>query len=380
MEQLRKNRKTETIMVVDDTPANLEILEETLRRAGYRVAAFPNGELALKAASKNPPDLVLLDIMMPGMDGFEVCGRFKADEKLKEIPVIFISALGAIQDKIKAFTEGGVDYITKPFRAEEVYARVETHLALQRQKKELVLAYEKQKELESFRDAMVHMVAHDMRSPINIILGNLELAVDCDSMEEAAPFISQAESSTRRLLELISSMLDASKLEAGEMDLAKEPADIKDLVSIATSRVSSLFGRRKYMFDAPDESMVVVCDPEIICRVVWNLLGNALKFTDDESGVVSVKIYGISGLPGDKDGSVRVEIANNGPAIPDEYKEKVFDKFFQVREGNKKRKFSTGLGLAFCKLAVEVHGGNIGVSDGPGGRGVVFWFTLPAGG
>lgn len=126
-----------TVMVVDDTPANLKLLEEMLRKRGYRVSEFPSGKLALRAASREPPELILLDIMMPDMDGFELCRRLKADETLKEIPVIFLSALDDVASKVKGFTQGGVDYITKPFQAEEVLSRVNTHLSLRRMRREL---------------------------------------------------------------------------------------------------------------------------------------------------------------------------------------------------------------------------------------------------
>ena len=134
---MNKMPESTSIMVVDDTPANLKLLQEMLQAKGYLVLTFTRGASALKAVAKNPPDLILLDINMPEMNGFEVCERLKADEVLKDIPVIFISALTETADKIKAFAVGGVDYITKPFQFEEVNARVETHLRLRRQQLEL---------------------------------------------------------------------------------------------------------------------------------------------------------------------------------------------------------------------------------------------------
>ncbi|MCF8092287.1 MAG: two-component system response regulator [Desulfotignum sp.] len=131
------NTEKPIVMTVDDTPANLELLQGILQKQGYEVAAFPRGAMALKAAAKNPPDLVLLDIMMPEMDGFEVCRRFKDHPELKEIPILFISALDDPAKKIRAFSEGGLDYVTKPFQEEEVLARVNTHLCLHQAKKEL---------------------------------------------------------------------------------------------------------------------------------------------------------------------------------------------------------------------------------------------------
>ncbi len=134
---MNNENPTATIMVVDDTPANLQLLEEMLQDRSYRMIQFPRGAMALRAAAKNPPDLILLDIMMPEMDGFEVCRRLKADETLKDIPVLFISALDGADDKVKAFAAGGMDYVTKPFQEEEVLARIKTHLELCRVRREL---------------------------------------------------------------------------------------------------------------------------------------------------------------------------------------------------------------------------------------------------
>lgn len=134
---MRYDEERSTIMLVDDTPANLDLLTEMLQGQGYRVQAFPGGPMALKAAALNPPDLILLDIMMPEMDGFEVCRRLKADDALKEIPVIFISALDDVANKVRAFSQGGVDYVSKPFHQEEVLARVTTHLSLRRMRQKL---------------------------------------------------------------------------------------------------------------------------------------------------------------------------------------------------------------------------------------------------
>ena len=134
---MNSENPTATIMAIDDTPANLKLLEEMLQGRGYRVMQFPRGAMALKAAAKHPPDLILLDILMPEMDGFEVCRRLKADESLKEIPVLFISALDDTESKLQAFSEGGVDYVAKPFQEAEVLARVMTHLELRRVRREL---------------------------------------------------------------------------------------------------------------------------------------------------------------------------------------------------------------------------------------------------
>src|SRR5271168_3263847 len=139
------------IMIVDDNPANLKLLEDMLRQKGQQVTAFPRGRLALEAAARNPPDLILLDINMPEMNGYDVCERLKSDERLSDIPVIFLSALSEIHDKVKAFRSGGVDYISKPFQIEEVHARVETHLKLHHLQRALKLQNERLEEAVAAR-------------------------------------------------------------------------------------------------------------------------------------------------------------------------------------------------------------------------------------
>ncbi len=184
------------VLIVDDTPANLRLLYGMLGEQGYKVRLSPNGKLALMNAQAVPPDLILLDINMPGLSGYEVCEQLKADPRTRDIPVIFISALDQTEDKVKAFTLGGVDYVTKPFQVEEVLARVETHLALYTLQRQLAAAnaelQEANAELEASNadlQAFAHTVAHDLKSPLGIILGYsvlLELDLAQMSPEEIA--------------------------------------------------------------------------------------------------------------------------------------------------------------------------------------------------
>jgi len=367
---MNTTRKQPTIMVVDDAPDNLTVLEKMLREQGYRVVAFPRGDLALKAAARKPPDLILLDIMMPGMDGLAVCERLKADATLKEIPVLFISGLSETRDKIAAFSAGGVDYVTKPFQPEEVRVRVETHLTLRRQRQELQNAYERLRELESQRDNLVHMIVHDMRSPLTVIAGNLELAQMSALPDDAADCLAEAFRAIRALVEMVSSILDVSKMEAGQMTLKLSAVDMGDLLSKALQSVDPIKGQRTLALKAPEKMAPFPCDAHLIERVVQNLIHNALKFTDEKEGAVTVSVASAGDM-------ARVTVSDNGPGISAEYREKIFDKFWQAAAGKQGQKPSTGLGLAFCKLAVEAHGGKIGVESRKG-KGSDFWFTLPA--
>jgi two-component system sensor histidine kinase/response regulator len=369
-----------TIMVVDDSPANLKLLEEMLRTHDYRVVQFPRGSMALKAAAKNPPDLILLDIMMPEMDGFEVCQQLKADENLKHIPVLFISGLDGTNDKIKAFAAGGLDYVTKPFQEAEVLARVKTHIELHRQKQRIEIQNQQLKEdhdqlcrLETLRDNMVHMIVHDLRSPLAGILGYAEiLATEMERLknEKSEKFARQILSAGGRLREMVTTLLDVSRMEANEMALDKKPCDLREVVANAITSLGSLVNNSSVLFDSPENEVSAICDPEIIQRVVANLLANAIKFTG-RRGKVQISL---DCLPR----SIRVTISDTGPGIPAQYHKHIFDKFTQVSAHNEGHSYSSGLGLTFSKLAVETHGGQIGV-DSEEGKGSTFWFTLPSG-
>ena len=203
METQSPSTPVPNILVVDDTPANLQLLAGMLKDRGYKPRTVSSGERALEAARLMRPDLVLLDVNMPMMDGFEVCEHMKADPDLKNIPILFISALTDTTVKVKAFRVGGDDYITKPFQFEEVEARVQTQLDLHRQRRELQTSYEQLRHLEELRDNLTHMVVHDMRSLLMAITAPLELAV-IDSEEKRVAYIEQAQRATTRLNEMLS--------------------------------------------------------------------------------------------------------------------------------------------------------------------------------
>ena len=360
-----------SILVVDDTPANLQVLVGMLEERGHRVRPVLEGRLALRAAKAEVPDLVLLDINMPDMNGFEVCQQLKADPKLADTPVIFISGNNETADKVRAFSVGGVDYVTKPFQMAEVEARVATHLELRRKRRELQESLEALRRLETLRDSLVHMVVHDLRSPLAAISACLEV-IKWDAEEqhrrELAADVETALHATRTIIRLVNSVLDVSKMEGSEMRLQLAQADIAAVARESVDELESLVGTRQLLREWPDDPVMALVDRDVVARVMQNLLGNALKFTPG-TGVITVSVEANEDM-------VRVGVTDTGPGIPREYRERVFEKFGQVEAMSRGQKFSTGLGLTFCRLAVEAHGGRIGV-DSEVGRGSTFWFVLP---
>jgi two-component system, sensor histidine kinase and response regulator len=311
----------------------------------------------------------LLDINMPGMDGYEVCQRLKENARLAEIPVIFVSALNETIDKVKAFSAGGVDYVTKPFQMEEVLARISTHLELCRRKRELEESYERLRKLEALRDNLVHMIVHDMRSPLQGISGYLELLSMVEShrlSEDGRSYIQDAQTSVESLIEMVSSVLDVSKMESGQMQINPVAFDLIQIAGEVLKKLAPLKGGLDLVEDMPEGSLQIVADPDLISRTIQNLLTNALKFTP-KGGRVRLEIKPV-------EGGVRVALEDTGCGIPAEDRERIFEKFGQIR--GQHRKHSTGLGLTFCKLAVEAHGGTFGV-ESEVGAGSTFWFRLP---
>jgi signal transduction histidine kinase len=360
-----------SVLIVDDTPANLEILTQMLKDRGHRPRPVPSGALALRAAEHEAPDLVLMDINMPEMDGFETCQKLKAQASLSEVPVLFISARSDTYDKLQAFRSGGVDYITKPFDLDEVTARIETHLELARLQRDLKVQYGELTKLEQLRDNLVHMVVHDMRSPLSVIKMALSVLQDRDDDgldEESKLDLEAATSCSDKLLVMVNNLLDLSRLESGSMPLNKRRVSIDSLVHDAMESIKTIAVDHILEVHHEAGATEVHCDVDLVHRVLINLINNAIKFTPDGK---EIRVF--TSLEG---AFLRVQVEDEGPGIDPEFHERIFEKFGQVSKAGQ-RQPSTGLGLTFCKLAIESHGGQIGLDSRPG-AGSSFWFTIPA--
>lgn len=357
------------IMIVDDEPENLHILSGMLEQEAWQVTCFPQGALALEAAKKNPPDLILMDICMPDWDGYETCRRFKEVEALRDIPILFLSALSEPDDKLKAFQGGGADYITKPFCYDEVICRVRVHLTVHGQKRQLESSYRELQEVEEMRDSLVRMIVHDMRTPTMVIAGALEqLSHQPEGSAQNSKWIAMASQSAGDLTEMIYSMLDISRLETGKLQPDSTPCDLSRLAKEATETISYTAEARKLEIKHSGDPTPVRADPTLIRRVWMNLLTNAVKFSRS-GGIIQVNVSRENGV-------ARGEVIDSGRGIPKSFHDKIFEKFGQVDLRRTRDKHSSGLGLTFCKLAVEAHGGCIGV-ESEVGQGSTFWFELP---
>lgn len=374
------------ILIVDDIPDNIRLLSSMLVEHGYRVRKVVNGERALKAIALQLPDLILLDIRMPDIDGYEVCSRLKASDITKEIPIIFISAADDVFDKVKGFEVGGADYITKPFEPIEVVARVEQQLAMRRcqqqlfaknkqlatQNIQLQQEIKQRQQTERRLKVFVHAVSHDLRNPVTGIslllqsyLGNTRenIVLDRQTVE------TMLDSCTRQL-QLIDSLVETQLLETSRYPLNLQPISLHALTSRILKNWEPMLTKSEVvvLHRITTDLPLINADAEQLWRVFENVIGNALKY--NPSGFVLT----LDALVDANKKMLRVIVADNGVGIPKTECASLFDLY--VRGTNSVRRPGTGLGLYICRQIVEAHGGQIGVV-GDLVQGASFWFTLP---
>jgi signal transduction histidine kinase len=381
--ELSATSATQTlILVVDDNEVNRDVLARPLKRQGYNVATVENGRQAMDALRDQAFDLVLLDIMMPEIDGYAVLQQIKADDTLCHIPVIMISALDDMNSVVRCIEMGAEDYLSKPFDPTLLKARIGSCLEKKRARDlevrftaELERSYRKLQELEKLRDDLTRMIIHDLRTPLtSVILGMQTLEIAGELNEDQRDLMDIAVAGGQTLLGMINDLLDVEKLESGTMQLDYSVLSAAELVTSAISQVASLAQSKKLTVvqqiaaDLPP----LHGDAGKLLRTLVNLLGNAIKFTPS-GGAVTVEAR-----PGEDEKTVVFSVRDTGEGIPSDAFERIFEKFGQVESRKGGRTMSTGLGLTFCKLAVEAHGGHIGVESLPG-QGSKFSFTIPLG-
>ncbi len=364
------------ILIVDDLPDNLRLLSETLTERGYEVQCAINGKLALMAVENAPPDLILLDIKMPGLDGYEVCTKLKSQESTSSIPVIFLSALDDVFDKVKAFSVGGVDYVSKPFQVEEVLARVENQLTICRLQKQLEhqnlklhqlndeLARSNQ-ELEQF----AYIVSHDLQQPLQTITGFAELMLSLKSEivleEEADEYVLPILEEGIRMQELIKNLLEYSRVGTKRREL--KPIDCNLILAETLKNIHHSIEQSQAII-THQTLPTIKADKIQLGQLFQNLIENGIKYR--RPGVIPQVT-----ISAEQQGQEWVfTIEDNGIGIKADYFERIFQIFQRLHTIQDYP--GTGIGLAICKKIVERHGGRIWV-ESEFNVGTTFYFTIP---
>ena len=369
------------ILVADDVPANVELLFDQLSTLGYRIIAAEDGPSAIAACFEHNPDLCILDVSMPAGDlgvdtrstGFEVCRRIKRDPRTSRIPVIFVTALNDTGDRVKGIEAGGDDFLTKPHNRLVLGARVRSLLKLKAATDALEGSYRKLRELEKVREDLMKMIVHDLKTPLTAVLATLEMLGDGDfgslndSQKEA---VSSTEDKAEDLLGLIEDILEVARIEEAAMKLTYTQIAPGALLGELMHEWSHRFQQEKTKasLNVDGEAPIFEADRSLLKRVFSNLIQNAVTHS---STPVELTIAARKATDG-----ILFTVTDTGPGIPPEYHELIFRKFGQVAATQAPRVRSSGLGLTFCKLVVDMHGGMIWVKSREG-EGSSFYVQLP---
>ena len=361
------NQPKSRILVVDDVVQNLQVVGTMLRNEGYDVMPAGSGPQALERVRVRVPDLILLDLMMPEMDGLEVCRRLKSDSLTRQIPIIFLTASNEIEHLVKGFEAGAVDYVTKPFNGAELLARVRTHL-------ELKLARERLREMNDEKNEFMGIAAHDLRNPLSAIQGYSEMVVeDAQSLrhgelEENGRRIGET---ARRMAEMVQNLLDANRIERGEMTLNLALTDLGTVLHsvIETQKPRVAAKQQTIHIETESTPVMALVDPNIILQVCENLVSNAVKYSPQGRNI-------FARLKKDAEGA-RLEVQDEGPGLSAEDQKKLFGKFARLSAKPTGGEHSTGLGLSIVKRMVESMNGQVWCESEPG-HGALFVVRLPA--
>lgn len=358
---MRKPLSQYVLLVVDDNENNLTILKRRLSQCGFSVMTATNGQDALNIVSQVSCDLLLLDIMMPVMDGFEVLKTIRKTQSMMQLPIIMITALQDSKDVVEALEHGANDYITKPIDLKSLQARVNTHLTM--------------KELAKENEEFLSIASHDIKKPVMLIRDVVQVIQDeygdlLSSTEDLNEMMGMIRRASDSLQSLIEDYLEGKVIDHGRLELDCTELDLNDVIRDIVSVNMGIAANKGIVLqmELQDAMPVVQADRSRINQVVDNLIGNAIKFSKADT-IVKV-------TTSDNDGGILLEVKDQGPGIKDEERSKVFNRFASLSNKPTGGETSTGLGLSLCKQLVELHGGKIGVSPNePVGSN--FWFQLP---
>lgn len=364
--------KKHKILIVDDNNDNLSVLGNILMQNSYSLQLANNGELALQVALKKHPDLILLDINMPGMSGYEVCTKLKSDPLTAEIPVIFLTAHTANENIVQAFSVGGVDYITKPFQEEELILRVKTHLELRDAKESLKQKNKQLEKLNSTKDKLFSIISHDLRGPIGLIMKIIEIILEKPDLNEERMrtyFKSQKEL-TQNTYFLLVNLLNWARQNMNQIKFLPKELELADLINECLYETKFNAEQKNISIKLNcKQSHKVFADEDMVTLILRNLMANAIKFTPNE-GTIKVDVE-------NDPENVWVQITDSGAGISNENMERILSdsEFFSTRGTNNEK--GTGLGLKLVKDFVAQNNGELTIKSEKN-KGSCFTFSLPS--
>lgn len=361
------------ILIVDDDRLNIRILSGILKTQGYELATADSGERALETYPLCRPDLILLDVVMPGLNGFETCRRLKEAYGAGCAPIVFITAKNESDDVVEGFSAGGVDYLPKPFQAKEVLVRIRTHLRNQLLTEQQNTLVEQLSKANAAKNRFLGMAAHDLRNPLASIRGLAEFLRDGvvgELTPEQRDLIETIHTASQSMLSMVNELLDVATIEAGELKIDPHRHNIADLIekAVYVANIDAAKKRTRIDFQAPASATYPLFDVAKMQQVIDNLLSNAVKYSPPGS-VVTVELHG------DKT-HCSFGIKDQGPGIPDNERDRLFKDFGRLSVRPTGGEKSTGLGLAICRKIVEAHHGIVEANNLTGG-GCEFRVTIP---
>jgi two-component system, sensor histidine kinase and response regulator len=360
------------ILVVDDIPENIKIISYMLKNKGFTIIIAQSGYEALEKLKSNVIDLVLLDVSMPGMDGYEVCERIKEDQKTADIPVIFVTARDNPDDIVKGFEKGAVDYLTRPVNSAELQARVAIHLELKSSRDIIEQQNRELRELNASKDKFLSILAHDLKNPIAGIITISQLVVKMyDSLEdsERRSYVEEIYSSTKRVLHILEDLLQWSRSQSGHLDYHPEQIQLYNITFEVTATIERSAAEKSIsIINEVDEGAGAYADRHMISAVIRNLLSNAVKFTP-QGGTVTLRA-------GEQGNRALYSIIDTGVGIARENMEKLFKIDGGLSTPGTNNEKGTGLGLILCKEFIEKNKGTITLESTPG-QGSEFTLSLP---
>ena len=383
-----KKSKKSRILVVDDENTNLVLLKRILSN-DYHVYVSTHGADAIEAAEELIPDIILLDIIMPGMDGYDVISRLKSSDNTRHIPVIFLTAMTTPEDEIKGLNYGAVDYIFKPFSRDLLLKRLEIHLLLEAQKQSLKLyshalertISEKSKAMEQAKAAnkaksdFLSTMSHEIRTPMNAIIGMTAIGKKADNIPDIHLALDKINDASNHLLGIINDILDMAKIEADKMELSPVEFIFDRMIQRVMGVINMKMEEKKQTLSVNIDNNIprfLIADDQRLSQVILNLMSNAVKFTPD-GGKIDFSAFLLKET--EFGCEVQIRVTDSGIGIPPDKQEKLFSMFEQAESGTSREYGGTGLGLAISKRIVEMMGGRIWVDSKPG-EGASFTFTI----